>query len=158
MGRGNAIITDDMGNDVDVFYIDYYEHDEEINEETGQPYCYGNPCSCNDFFIDDLLGNIKCSITPMIKGMSHSYKKTYNMDFDNVFETNYMVVKLVDNESSIGIGCCPKYNDNNKIENTLVYRKQANKFMKELNKIYKLRYRTCAWRSSKVNDNETKFY
>ena len=156
MGKGNSIISDSEGNSVDTFYIEYYEHDEEWED---CPLNQGkHECICNDTFLDDVLGNIEYSICPEIKGLKANYEKIRDIDFDNVFSNNFMEVKLNDNEWSLAIGCCPKYNDNGKIINKMIYLQQANKFMKELNKMYSLCSRGCAWTSGKVEQNENKFY
>jgi len=149
MGRGNAIIRQE-GVNYSTFYIEYYQHNEELNED-GEPYCDGNShCHCNDTFYDDVMGNIECSIMPKIKSMRKANSWIY--DGKVIFESYYIKVVIVDNEWSMAIGVVP-------VERAdAIYIAQANKFMRELHSMYQLHTRTSAWTSEQLPSDYKTFY
>jgi hypothetical protein len=150
MGKGNTLLRDENGESYNTYYIDYYEHDEEINEDTGEPYCNGEDCHCNESFNDDLLGNIR-----NIKGLDkedHSFKEQLVIASNKVLE-----VVVADNESSCAIGCIPKLNDN-ELYNEFIFKRSANRVMQEVAKIYQLRVRCGPWTSRVVDKEEKEYY
>lgn len=168
MGRGNTLINDDDNNYYPTFYIDYYEHSDEINDDTNEPYCENeNLCICNDSFVSDLLGNIRCSIMPKFKNNVIVYFQNKgndnnpNPDYKNFcagtyFKTDIFKVIITDNEDSIAIGCVPILNENEKF-NSFIFNNSVLKFFKLLIDMYNLRVRTSAWTSREiVNKDELK--
>lgn len=162
MGRGNTIIRDSIGNTHPTYYIDYYEHDD--SEESS---CDGTNCYCNDSFLSDVLCNIRWSVAVKITHLEETYghnennptpsfyRDGWNNDYAIFFESNVMQVIFSDNESSMAIGCVPKYNENDKPINLGAYKAEANKFMRLLNEIYALSERTSAWTSGKIEVQES---
>ena len=158
MGRGNTLIRDSEGDGVNTFYIDFYECDKEIDEDTGKPHCDGVNCDCNANFLSDVLGNIEFDIASKIKGMNNYFRKKGDMRLGKIFETDYIQVLIDDNETSLAIGCCPVYTDDCKVRNKAVYLAQSNKFMRLLNGMYELRERDGSWTSGLVSNDQYKFY
>lgn len=160
MGRGNSIIRDRQGIVMNTFYVNYYEHDDFTDEETGESYCNNNPCICNDTFLDDFTGNIYHTFKNKFKHVDNCYQneETYQDDWRNyysvIFRTNIFEVAITDNETCIAIGCIPIYNDNGNF-NDYIFKKSANKFMKLLGEIYNdITIRTGPWTSGKITNNE----
>ena len=156
MGRGNSIIRDRLGETHPTFFIDYYEHSTEINEETGEPYCSEEYCSCNDSFHDDLIGNITTAYqnyTPACRIEKCTYEK-YRDYYESILHTSILELVITDNEGSIAIGCIPVYSENDKYNN-YIYTRTANNLMRIIANIYpNIRKRTGPWTSGNITNNQ----
>ena len=157
MGAGNSIIRDRQGNAFETFYISSYGHNDEINEDTGEPFCDDNPCHCNDFFYEDVKGNIIHTYNAINKKVlirELTYQDGWNNYYISLLETNILEIIITDNESDIAIGCIPIYNENGKY-NSNIFKTAANKVMRMVANIYPdIRFRTGPWTSGTITDNE----
>lgn len=149
MGAGNTLIRDEFNNAVNTYYIEYYEHSEEINEDTNEPYCNNNPCYCNDCFYDDVISNLS-----YIKDLTILNKIENNSTI--IGTNNVLKLLIADNEWSCAIACVPIYNNNNNYNN-YIFKLSANRIIKAIAEIYNLKVRTSAWTSgdtSHIKNNE----
>jgi hypothetical protein len=140
MGAGNTIIRHD-GTSYNTYYLEHYSH----SDDNDKPYCDDNPCICNEYFIDDLTGNISS-----FKNLVKAYKR-YIPDCRVIAENSILMVVIADNEWSTAIACIPILNDNYNY-NHGAFIASANSVMKKVAEMQSIYARNGAWQSSVIED------
>ena len=162
MGRGNALIRDREGFAHETFYINHYEHSDEINEYTGEPYCSNDPCYCNETFYEDLIGNIQCTYKAYNTNCDIHENRYYkgHDSFISIISTPTfeLILHDDDDESRVAIGCIPIYTER-ETYNKYIFKRAANKAMSIVKSIYTdMRVRTGPWTSGEIYNNQFYYY
>lgn len=156
MGRGNIQIRDKHGWGVRTYYVEYFECGGEHGKF---------PCDCNDYFLIDLLTEIRFTIGSKLKTLepvlivNDTIRHIYD-DFGQrvYFENEFMEVIIMDNEHNLAIACIPKLTSLNKNYSSR-YVEKANSFMYQLNQIHPVTARTSPnTRTSVFSKNCKTFY
>lgn len=149
MGRGNTIICREDGlQATNTYYIEYGEDENEEYE-------------LSQWSWEELIEGLQDFQLKGQVNRKHIYTDSFRNNYRVVLETNVMQVVVSDNECNMAIACLPLeniYGDNGSVRTFSAFKKQANYYMKMLNKCYSLRVRCCAWTSGKVEPTETNFY
>ena len=141
MGRGNSIIIRKDGLQATNTY--YIELGEKENDWSWQE-------------VIEILQDFK------LKGQDNKslrYSDNFRNNFMVILETKVMQVIISDNENGdMAVGCVPLPYGLISIFNMPAFKKQANYYMKMLNKQFDLRVRAGTYGSSKAESTKTNFY
>jgi hypothetical protein len=147
MGRGNSIIRREDGLQATSTY--YIEYGEDENEEY----------ELSQWSWEELIEGLQDFQLKGQVNKKHIYTDSFRNNYRVILETNVMQVIVSDNECNMAIACLPLgniYDGSQKM--SMAFKKQANYYMKMLNKCYSLRVRCSAWTSGKVETTKTNFY
>lgn len=137
MGRGNSVIRNENNDKAKSTYFIEYNNEDEYDW-------------------NDILEEIKL---PLKEYSDNTYySDTFRNNYIRVLQTNVMEVIVSDDDWAMAIGCIPIMTENDKPKNLLAFKKQANKLMTRLHKLYSLGVSCGAWTSGRVVENETNFY